>query len=1413
MAVLFRPMTSLSSRLGMALGRIGGLVLVLLFLLPLPGRGAGTLPSSHPQGGLEPPPFLKPFPFLTVPLAESLTAQTPQVRQDAGTLPRWKRRWDEARQLAVAGELERAALLYQEVLAEMEISAARWELSTILAALGRDGEAIAAVESLSEESPQRPEYLHCLAVMELRLGRFRAAAASFIRLHALKPGEPPPLAGAVQAHLAAGDKEAALPLLLELWEMVPESAGLREGLATLAFEARVYAVAWPHLLEVTKGPRPLPQVLSMAAKTAEALGKPAEALGLWQRYAEARPDDLAARQLLAQAFSERGQVRQALPHLLAIRARRGDDLPVLKGIGLGYLELREFAKAVGPLEEYAALRPDDREVAGALVTVQEALGGKELILKALARYLNVEPHPDRETLEKSARLYAEAGDHAQAVQHLRRLQPLRPADPALLTELANELLALGREEEALTVWQELARLVPDDTASQRRLAALQERLGREQALYETLAIIHRLEPADQGLSLRLVRHYFARGDLAGASAVIATMEQQGSPLPSAFSYWRGLLHLRKQEFALALTDLEAFLQAEPKHEAARQQALVAAGRLGELSRVQAHAQALSAMGQDLDPEIKLLLGQAYADCRAEGEARAWYGLVVADPGLDGQGGGGERLLQAYGGLSESFSREGRPYEAEEALRLGLVITGDRRFFLPRLFSLALAQGRVEEAGAWLAALRPLEEAPWRLNLLAATLLVAQGEERQARRVLRLADEALAGGGNPEVVGAKGQNVIADRLALAARWLKAGRPSQAASEARLVLAVDPDNLEAKVIVERAGDPLARAAARLDLSALRHDQLCALAALYLRHELPEGAVRAGREAQALAPHSLPAGLALAEGLVAQGEIAQAIHQLERLAATYPQEFSLQVRVVTLRFRRGETPPLTGVADAPAAASWPELALLRARTLWRQNRWEEAIAVYQEFLTPKVAAELRRESEESGTPLPEVIRQRSIWEVVTRDPGPDPEALLAEQVLAPQAVITSLDQGKGRLALAAARLVARHRWQTRFAMELAPRQSVVRREYTIARQQYEALLDRYPGEGILLYDLAGIYSRLGTLGLEAAAYDRLKAQGVGFPELEQAVDRNLLKQEPRAALNLGYQSEAGREGYLDRDKEWQGVSYWDSLSTQHEAEATVERIHYHAGSREDVVRSTRAMASYSAGLLSGLTVRGGAGVHSQDQGEANTLLVNAEVVGKVGDGLVGTMAMDRDVVDDTTASLRRQVVRQDLRGGLSLTPLPRLAVGGGYLARDYSDNNWTTGYELWSTYLLLAEPTFLRFKYSYDFKESREGASPGEPGEDGFGPEDHPYWAPKNYWVNQVGLFFKHSLAEDSFDRTAPQYYSVEYAVGHDVDGYAVQTAKAILHAEFSPRWLMEAATEVITSQAVRKEEYRLSAIWRW
>jgi len=100
------------------------------------------------------------------------------------------------------------------------------------------------------------------------------------------------------------------------------------------------------------------------------------------------------------------------------------------------------------------------------------------------------------------------------------------------------------------------------------------------------------------------------------------------------------------------------------------------------------------------------------------------------------------------------------------------------------------------------------------------------------------------------------------------------------------------------------------------------------------------------------------------------------------------------------------------------------------------------------------------------------------------------------------------------------------------------------------------------------------------------------------------------------------------------------------------------------------------------------------------------------------------------------------------------------------------------------------------------------------DGYAPDDHPYWSPKNYWLNQFGAEFKHLFSTDSMGKwTSDRFYSASYYLGHDSDGYAVQTARGALHFRINEDFDIRADGKLVTSSPSREKEFVLKMDYRW
>jgi hypothetical protein len=439
-----------------------------------------------------------------------------------------------------------------------------------------------------------------------------------------------------------------------------------------------------------------------------------------------------------------------------------------------------------------------------------------------------------------------------------------------------------------------------------------------------------------------------------------------------------------------------------------------------------------------------------------------------------------------------------------------------------------------------------------------------------------------------------------------------------------------------------------------------------------------------------------------------------------------------------------------------------------------------------------------------------EAGLWKKMTVAEIERPTVL--DALMEPEAL---LDSGTG--ASAYKQLVtpfyARYRWQKQFALEKAARQAVLHREYLAAANYFRTLLREYPVNASLQFDLAGIYSRFGQLGHEAALYEEITDAGVGFPGLAEARQRNELKRRPQTALGYGYLTEEGREGNKAIRKSWAGARLQYSPYLQHDLEVNLARLDYQNTNGQGKIIGTRALASYAANINEYLLLRGGAGAELLEGDQPNTFLLALAAEGRLGDRLTGILSYNRDVNHDTLASLSRNIVQQDYKANFVLDMVSSLQAGGGYLHTDFSDDNTLEGYDLWAAYLVFFEPSFLRFSYTYDFKDAAESGNGGPLQADGFSASDHPYWTPINYWQNRFSVYFKHQLSDDQFRRGVPRHYDLEYVLVYDEMGYAMQTLKGGVFVEYAPQFIFSATGALTSGQDYRSKELFLSAVYRW
>jgi tetratricopeptide (TPR) repeat protein len=1363
------------------------LVSVLVFLLffhvflPVPGHAAE--PSASPQG------------------TQGVPARTIQLEENHDVA--WKALWDQGRELARNRRLAEAVPVYESLLGMREgLEAARWELVTILLQLRREEGALPHLELLVEAAPGNFQYLLALAEASRGQGNDARAAELYKKVLQREPNNRQALRGAASALLAQQKKGEAAAMLEALLRREPARLALREELANLYFEMGAYGKARVHFTVLARENQVDPAILLKMAQAYDRSGLEGQAIEYWQRLARTSQSPEAKERLTAY-YLKSGKAEEALAHLLPLVEKEPSSPRLLKRLGQIYSSLSRLPEALAYFERYISLKPEDKEVLRQVIDIHAVLGNKAEVA-FLGRGLSFGPAPNLENLERGAGQYEANGEFQEAVALYDRILAVTPDDPKILAKRAKALLASGNDDEANAMWAHLER---------------------RQKLLEVLEILFRMEPGNRTVLRKLAQMYLDRGELSKSLDMFSRLEALGIRTPEVLA-GQALVYERLRCSAKALALYEQLLEGPDETGIFRLRCLQLAGELGLLKKTQGHLARLQEKfpGLYASPQTQLLIAKALTETASHGAAREYYAGMVARYQADG-----EIVTAALFGLAEAYRRSGLPYEAEQVLRQAYLHHPRDEAVLGRLFALALQEKRFAKAWVWLEQLRQQDgkgkrqdsKAPRIIGalvketldprLLRARLLAAEGETRDAIKILvQLAGELPATTENGLLQRREVDLLRARLLVVDGRYAEAeqialsllgqhGRPEADLLLLRLYRAQGKSGAE-KALFQRMLAEFSQD------QGLVLDLLKALEEQGLLAELDEQAELASRQY----PESATIRALSASAREAKGEIDAAIEIRQGQVRDFPDQEFAAVRLAQLLFSRGRFAEARAVAERfPQLAARPDMILLKARILWAEQEWEKAVAVYDAFLKPSVADSIAAQGRELGVALPR-DEAPGLWTQLTV--AEVDRQTMVDSLMAPSAM---LESGSGATALnhLAVPFYARYRWHEQFALEKTARQAVRQREYLAAANYFRTLLREYPADASLQFDLAGIYSRFGQLGHEAALYEEITAAGGDFPGLTEARQRNELKRQPRVALGYGYLKEEGREGYKAIRKSWEGASLQYSPYLQQDLEVNLARLNYQDPGGNGTIRGTRAFVSYAANVNEQLLLRGGAGAELLDNGQPDTTLIEMAAEGRLGDRLTGILSYGRDVKHDTLASLSRNIVQQDYRADFVLDMVRSVQAGGGYLHSDYSDDNTTRGYDLWAAYLLFFDPALMKFSYTYDFKDTAEARGGGPLQPDGFTALDHPYWTPINYWQNRFSVYFKHQLSDDQFRRGVPRYYDLEYVVVYDEMGYAMQTWRGGFFVECVPRIILAATTELTSGQEYRAKEFFLSAIYRW
>jgi hypothetical protein len=1294
------------------------------------------------------------------------------ILKDGMEQPGWMELWDKARVSARKGDKEKAVTIYRELFIEKpQIEEALREYVLLLMDLGEWREAGLVIQKLLETDQACQEYLLYGGRIALVQKRYERASKYMGQVYSTSPGGPwaiEALKGQIAALQKLGRRDMAYPLMEQLYLLVPHDEKSIRQLALYSKELGYTgkALAYYKTLITEFGGTDLDFLASVPLF--EAAGDQEMLVSCWKGYLDFYPFYLPFHKKLSQYYLENKLEQKALDHLLVLIAH-GEENPLIF-LQTGKLYLYQEGrpdKALYYYEEYRKRRPNDKKV----------------------------------------------------VSEIKRIQAI----------LANDLLIIVENEGAWTLWRDLAKVVPDRLAVYYSMAEQLESLGKEDELLEVLEIINSHNPDDQKTLFKLAQLYFGQGE---NSASIAALDLLDPEMQTGREYFflRAEISEQKEEQSLALNYYKQYLLEAPEDYPVFLKCLQLAGEIGIMQELQYFHEMLPEHFEksSVFKEGSFLYGEALLLNNLYSMAGEFYRDFLSKTELTKA----ERQV-VEAALVTVFQSENRFFEAEQQLRLSLIGEGERKEIIRQLIQTNLLQEDWHNGWKWYEFLvldsqelmlgnvsEVYNHFMEKINILQASGQIAVALE-MIEDFLYQADSPC-----PELQ----THCFQLKFKLAELYYRNEAYEEAKTTLGPLLSQQSDSLEVTILgqlVESKLNDKYYEHSLTDFDEISTAALLESASIYEKYEQFQIALVVCEKYLLEIPDSLRARTLHAKLLRATGDDFASLEIFKKLASEYPGELSFKQNFLELQFKsakfpslieelapewksvKGEETSLSVRQVVPEIESLPvRQQLLLARAFWADKRFDDALILYNSLLQPPVDLEFSKQLAAQDIVLSLPAPKKSFLNVITFTTPAEPDRLTV--VMSPEFIRENLQKPEAKIA---ANLYSTYRWQQIVSRELSVRQAMFDGNYYQAMKEYQKILGNNTSPESL-YDLAGVYSRLGFLGKEAALYEIIKQQSPGYPDLDEASQRNSLKRRPRITPFFLLDQKDGRDGYYDIRQRGAGVQTWLMPTLNQELLFDISRIYSESIKVDQDLWRNHFEAELKWSPIYDLDFLLALGVESPDDDYGSTFLYDFHVNGRIGDMIQGYFGLSQDIVDDTLESVKAGISGKEYEAGVRLDFLPRFFGGAEYLFTEYSDGNHQNRYELWSSYSIYSEPTLLQLRYGYEYSHNIEGNLQRDFSfPSGFAPEDYPYWSPKEYWQHLFTISFEHQLAEDTLGRGAPSYYTLEYSFGYEIGGYDNHEAKAQIFLEMSRHFLLNSSVELVHGAEFETMNFFCSVIYRW
>jgi tetratricopeptide (TPR) repeat protein len=465
------------------------------------------------------------------------------------------------------GDSEEALSQYQEGLKSGSADKLlyRKRAAAALVQLGNRDAAFKMVDGALQEHPADDELKTLSATLLVSMGKpenIDAATSIFRELVKEKPDDPVRLLNLGRAEMLKGDLASANTELLKALKGMPTSIPIRALLADINLLKRNHSEAL----------RLADEILEREPENAGArLVRSASLLALG-RYKEARPE--ITRALAAQPQSAEAQLQLGSLDLAEGRAKDAEDvfrksyqgapndLRPLEGLLAAQIEQKRSDSALRVIDRELAKAPDSIPLRTLLAGTAMRTGNLDLAIEQYRQVAVRQPGIGEPYLQLGEALRA-GGDYEQALVEFQKAGQLSPKDVRPKVSVAALEVRMGRNDAARDSFREALAIQPDDPFIMNDLAYLVlETGGNPREALELVQSALKKKPQQPNFQDTLGSIYQKTGQTASALQVFNNLVRQYPDSPT-FRYHLAVSLVQKGDRAKAREALNAALTQKP----------------------------------------------------------------------------------------------------------------------------------------------------------------------------------------------------------------------------------------------------------------------------------------------------------------------------------------------------------------------------------------------------------------------------------------------------------------------------------------------------------------------------------------------------------------------------------------------------------------------------------------------------------------------------------------------------------------------------------------------------------------------------------------------------------------------------------------------------------------------------------